>query len=525
MIQIYGINAQVVVKPALIKVNEKLKYIKIDYNTQAPKMSLFITFALNINTMKKIFILSLFIALLIKGYSQNTGSVDFNEWFTNQTMRVDYFHSGTADEEHFSIDRILNDGSWAGSKIHLLDPLQYGLYFFEVTDLQTGTALYSRGFASIFGEWQTIPEAAEQWGTFHESIRFPWPLKSVKLILKKRNAENTFETIWEKEIDPSSRIVNPAVNETNYKIFTVLNNIDPTQTVDIVVLGDGYTDSEMDKFHADATRLTNALFDVEPFKSYKHKFSVRCVDTPSPVMGVNRPHPGVFKRTPLSVSYSAFDSERYALAYDNRTIRDVAAAVPYEFMFILINEKTYGGGGIYNLYSTVAVDNTFSAYIFVHEFGHHFAALADEYYTSDVSYQPAEITVEPWEANITALLNKDSLKWKEMVDPSTPLPTPWEKEKYDAFSYEIQNERRALRAAKVPESEVEALFEREKKESEAILDHMKYTGKVGAFEGAGYLQYGYYRPYADCIMFTRNKQQFCPVCQRAIERVIAQYID
>ncbi|MCB0806109.1 MAG: peptidase M64, partial [Bacteroidales bacterium] len=215
----------------------------------------------------------------------------------------------------------------------------------------------------------------ENWGTFHESVRFPWPLKPVKLTLKKRNDQNNFETIWETEIDPASRMVNPAEYESGLKTYTVLSNGNPNQKVDIVILGDGYLDDEINKFHADANHMADALFEVEPFKSHKSDFNIRCVDTPSPVSGVNRPHPGIFKRTPLSVSYSAFDSERYALAYDNRTIRDVASAVPYEFMFILINEETYGGGGIYNLYSTVAVDNTFSEYIFVHEFGHHFAAL------------------------------------------------------------------------------------------------------------------------------------------------------
>jgi hypothetical protein len=192
-------------------------------------------------------------------------------------------------------------------------------------------------------------------------------------------------------------------------------------------------------------------------------------------------------------------------------------------MFILINEETYGGGGIYRLYSTVAVDNKFSEYIFVHEFGHHFAGLADEYYTSSVSYDVGKITVEPYEPNITALLDKNNLKWNSLVEKDIPIPTPWEKEKYDAFSYEIQKERKELRAAKVPEVEVEALFERERKESSAILDNMKYSGKVGAFEGGGYKQYGIYRPYADCIMFTRNKQEFCPVCRKAISDVIDQY--
>jgi len=437
---------------------------------------------------------------------------------------MDYFHSGDANEEHFSVDRILNDGAWAGSKTKVLDDLKLGLYFFEVIDKSSGKLLYSRGFASIFGEWQTIPEAQEKWGTFHESIRFPWPINPVNIVMKKRNSKNVFEKIWETEIDPGARWVNPSGPVSSYKSFKVLNNGAPNSKVDIVILGDGYTADEMEKFKEDVKRLTTELFEVEPFKSRKRDFNIMAVETPSTVSGVNRPHPGIFKRTPLSVSYSSFDSERYALAYDNRTIREAAGHVPYEFMFILVNEETYGGGGIYNLYSTVAVDNKFSDYIFVHEFGHSFAALADEYYTSSVSYDMGEITVEPWESNITALLNKDNLKWKKMHDTSTPLPTPWDKEKYDKFSYDIQKERKALRAKKVPEAEVEALFEREKKESAAILDNMQYTGKVGAFEGGGYMQHGLYRPYADCIMFTRNKQQFCPVCQDAISQVIEQYV-
>jgi hypothetical protein len=472
--------------------------------------------------MKKLSVIILVvISISIKVQSQD--NVPFEVFFENKTMRVDYFHSGMADEEHFAVDRILNDGDWSGSKTILLDNLNRGLYFFEVLDSESDELLYSRGFSSIFGEWQTIPEAEKQWGTFHESIRFPWPLKSVNVIMKKRDAKNEFTQIWELKIDPASRIVNPAELIQIYKTFDYMVNGPAEEKVDIVILGDGYTKEEMEKFYSDVERLAGELFEVEPFKSRRTDFNVRAVQTSSTVSGVNRPHPGIFKRTPLSVSYSAFDSERYALAYDNRTIRDVAATVPYEFMFILINEETYGGGGIYRLYSTVAVDNKFSEYIFVHEFGHHFAGLADEYYTSSVSYDVGKITVEPYEPNITALLDKNNLKWNSLVEKDIPIPTPWEKEKYDAFSYEIQKERKELRAAKVPEVEVEALFERERKESSAILDNMKYSGKVGAFEGGGYKQYGIYRPYADCIMFTRNKQEFCPVCRKAISDVIDQY--
>ena len=473
--------------------------------------------------MKKLFPFFLLLLVASATYSQPQPVSAYGSYFEDNTMRVDYFHTGNAGEEHFSVDRIINDGHWAGSKSVLLDDLNRGLYFFEITDQQSGRPIYSRGFASIFGEWQTIGEAKENWGTFHESVRFPWPIAPVNLTIKKRNDKNEFVDIWSTEIDPASRKVNPAEYESPYKSWNYIENGNPNNHVDIVILGDGYSTKEMGKFRSDVERLTDELFKVEPYKSRKSDFNVWAVETPATQSGVNKPHPGVFKRTPLSMSYSAFDSERYALAYDNRTIRDVASTVPYDYMFILINEKTYGGGGIYNLYSTVAVDNKFSDYVFVHEFGHSFAALADEYYTSDVSCETPEITMEPWEPNVTALLDKENLKWGELVKPGTPIPTPWNKEEFDNFSYEIQIERRALRAAKVPEKKVEALFTTEKKELINMIDDMEYKNTVGAFEGGNYMQYGIYRSAIDCIMFTRNRQVFCPACRKAISEVIDQY--
>jgi hypothetical protein len=471
--------------------------------------------------MKTFSILFLALGISILLQAQRVANVDYDKYFTTVTMRVDYFHTGTATEEHFSLDRVLNDGAWPGSRLVMIDELNRGLYFYKITDTLTNTLLYSRGFASVFGEWQTIGDPA--WGTFHESVRFPWPKLPVRLTIEKRDAKNNFAEVWSIVIDPKARIVNPAVLQSTYKSFSYVDNGKADTHVDIVILGDGYSAAEMDKFHKDVAALTDELFTVEPFKSRKADFNVRAVETPSATSGVNKPHPGVFNRTPLSMSYGAFDSERYALSYDNRTIRDVAASVPYDHMFILINERTYGGGGIYNLYSTVAADNKFSRYIFVHEFGHSFAALADEYYTSDVSYQTPEVTIEPWEPNVTALFDPANLKWKELVKPGTPIPTPWGKTEFDNFSYGIQNERRALRAANVPETEMEALFEREKNTSLEMFSKNKYKDATGAFEGGNYMQFGIYRSALDCIMFTRNRQEFCPACTKAISEVIDMY--
>jgi hypothetical protein len=451
------------------------------------------------------------------------GDVRYEDYFAANTLRLDYYHSGNSKEEYFAYDQVVSDGKWPGSKTQLIDRLELGLYIFRVIDKNSGQLLYSRGFASIFGEWQTTPEADSVWGTFSESLRFPWPLKPVILLLEKRNAENKFEPIWSQEIDPSSRQVTNAEFSSVYRTDIIFEHGDPAQKVDLVILGDGYTAAEMSKFRADATRLTNALFSAEPFKSRKTDFNVRAVETPSLVSGVCKPHHNEYKRTPLSVHYSSFDSERYALSYDNHTIRNVASVVPYDFTIILVNEQTYGGGGIYNLYTTVSADNKFADYIMIHELGHHVAALADEYYTSSVAYEVPEIKIEPWETNITALFDKKNLKWKDLVEEGIPVPTPWNKDAFDKFGYEIQKERDSIRNAMLPESVMENLFVRQLSGEDAFFAKEQYKDKVGAFEGAGYTPKGLYRSQLDCIMYTRHIQ-FCKVCQRSLVNVFDQYV-
>jgi hypothetical protein len=451
------------------------------------------------------------------------GNVNFGKYFKDRTMRVDYFHSGTAAEEHFATDRVVSDGIWSGSKSSLIDELKLGLYFFEVMDKESKVLLYSRGFASVFGEWQTIPEASEKWGTFHESLRFPWPLKPVTVILMKRDSLNNFRQIWNTDIDPSSRQVNPADITPSHKVDIIAENGPPDKKVDLVILGDGYSAAEMVKFRNDATRLSGYLMNAEPFRSHATDFNIRAVETPSGTSGVNKPHHGVFRRTPLTVHYSSFDSERYALTFDNRTVRDIASEVPYDLMVIMMNERTYGGGGIYNLYTTVSADNKFAEYIMIHEMGHHIAALADEYYTSSVSYEVPEVKTEPWETNITAMFDKNNIKWKDLVEEGTPLPTPWGKEGFDKAGYAIQKERDSLRAAMIPESVMEDLFTRQMNQENEAFAKEKYRDRVGAFEGAGYIARGLYRPQIDCIMYTRHLE-FCKVCKRSIENVINQDI-
>lgn len=453
-------------------------------------------------------------------------SLDFDRYFTASTMRVDYYHTGDATTEIVGLDRIVSDGVWAGSRTRLLDPLDLGKYRFEVRDRESGDVLYSRGFSSLYGEWETTSEAQETYRTFHESVRFPWPRRPVEMVLLKRQEEDEFVEIAAFHIDPDARYVNPEPLPPLGRVWTLIENGPPAEKVDLVLLGDGYTEEELEKFHSDAKRLVDVLFSTEPFLSRRSAFNVRAIDHPAERSGVSRPHSGRFRRNPVGTQYGIFDSERYMLTYDNRTLRDVLSAAPYDFFAILVNERQYGGGGIYNFQMASAVDSDFSDYVFVHELGHHFAGLADEYYTSDVAYETGgDAHPEPWGPNITALHDPDDLKWGDLVESGTPIPTPWDKTAYEAHAREIRERRSELIERRAPEAAFDSLFHRQREAETELLSAMDYAGVVGAFEGAMYEASGLYRPEIDCIMFTRNDVGFCRVCRRAIGRVIDLYAD
>jgi hypothetical protein len=446
----------------------------------------------------------------------------FDALFLDKTMRVDVFHTGSAGQEIVALDRVVSDGPWPGSRTRLVDDTNLGPYLFEVIDRRTNRVIYSRGFASIYGEWEMTAEARNRIArTFHESLRFPWPTSPVQVTLKKRDTATGFREVWSTAIDPDSRFVNRADLKPEGRPWTVFENGPPSQKVDLLIVGEGYTERELPKFHADVKRLVAAMFALEPYRGRRADFNVRAIDLPSSDSGVNRPRTADFRRTPLSSEYNIFDSERYMLVVDNRRLRDVASAAPYDALEVLVNEKHYGGGGIFGAQATAAVDTKFADYIFIHEFGHHFAALGDEYYTSDVAYETGGTGhPEPWEPNLTAMHDPARLKWRDLIEPATPLPTPWEKDAFEQKSREFQKRRADIRARNAPESEMDQLFLEEQAWETKLLGSMKYSGKVGAFEGAGYEAKGLYRPEADCIMFTRDAVGFCRVCRRAIERII-----
>ena len=372
-----------------------------------------------------------------------------------RTMRVDYFHSGGPEGERVSLDRVADDGPWPGSRTALLDDTALGKYFFEVTDLASARALYSRGFASIYGEWETTADVRATQRTFHESLRFPWPAAPVRIVLRKRDADNVFRDFWTTDVDPRTVPMNSPRQAG--RISSLFENGPPGRKVDVVIISEGYNRDQLSQFRESAAALVDSLFALEPFRTRRSDFNVRLLELPGPVTGVE---------------FNVFGIQRYAVSYDNLSLRDLAASAPYDVMIILMNETRYGGGGIFNLQSTVAAGNASAEYVFVHEFAHNFAGLADEY-VGNVTYEAGSGKVEPWEPNLTALLDRSMLKWRDLVEPGTPIPTP-----------------------------------------------LTYAGKVGAFEGGGYVARGIYRPEAMCIMGSRTPVPFCRVCRRAIDRVI-----
>ncbi|MFY2556845.1 IgA Peptidase M64 [Corallococcus terminator] len=441
-----------------------------------------------------------------------------------RTLRVDYFHTGNATEERFSLDRVvLEPLPWPGHAARAVDDTNLGKYLFEVRDRDTNQVLFSRGFASIYGEWELTTEAKNQHRTFHESLRFPTPERPVQVLLKKRDTQNAFREVWSLIVDPKDMFVDPSSPPAPGPLLKLLENGPPEQKVDLLILGDGYTEAERPKFEKDARRMVDILFTFSPFKERKADFNVWGLMPAAAQSGISRPSTGIHRRSPVGTTYDAFGSERYILTFDNKAFRELSAFAPYEFVEILSNGNTYGGGGILGLYGTVAADSLWAPYVFVHEFGHHFAGLADEYYTSESVYVSSADRLEPWEKNVTALKDPEQLKWKHLVTPGTPIPTPWGKEAYETHSNDVQKRRRQVRAQRKPESEMDSLFVAQRDWEEKFLSSQKYSNKVGAFEGANYEARGYYRPQLDCVMFTRDRVPFCAVCQDAISQVIDLY--
>ncbi len=488
--------------------------------------------------MRKVifFILLFLIPCLI--FSQQT--INFDDYFVDKTMRIDYFHVGDARTEFITIDQIYQQGIWAGNPKNLIDPFNNGKYEVKIYDIASNKLIYSKGVATYFGEYTTTDPAIQGIKrTYHETVLIPYPQKPILFVLESRNKKNILESIFSVEIDPGDYHIIKENPNSGDQVYEALKNGDPHSKVDLTWIAEGYTSEELDKFKKDVDRFMKALFEVEPYNKHKSKFNICGVFRPSVDSGVDQPRKGIFKNTVVNSSFNALDLDRYLLTEDNKTMRDIASTVPYDAVVILVNNERYGGGGIYNFYAVSTVDNKLSENVFIHEFGHSFAGLADEYYASQVSYNEFYPEgVEPTEPNITALLDPENLKWKELLSAGIKIPTDWGKETIEALQAERQKNRKEMReqvaqleksgASKSKIEKVKAEFNKTSDEINKNIDQVKekysyLNDKVGAFEGAGYSAKGLYRPMMNCLMFSNREKKFCKVCQRAIEQMIEFY--
>ena len=403
--------------------------------------------------------------------------VNFNDYFLDKTLRFDYYHTGNKDNDFYSFDEMIEEPYWGGSKVNLIDTFDFGVFKFFVYDSRTNKLIYSRGYATLFHEWQTTDEALITTKSFSETVVFPYPKDKVRLEFFSRDVKNKLVKKFEYEVDPANYFIKKE-RRLEYPDFMVFNSGDPALKVDIVIIPEGYTSEQMDLFKEDCKKFGTYLFNSSPFKENKNAFNIWGVEAPSIESGTDVPAENIWKKTILNTAFYTFNLDRYCMTSDNKSVRDVAANAPYDQIYILVNSSRYGGGSIYNHYSVCVNKSPFEEYVFIHEFGHGFGFLADEYYDSNVAYNDFyKLDVEPLERNITTLVGFDS-KWKSMVKEHVPLPTPNTK---------------------------------------------KYKDIVGVFEGGGYVSKKIYRPELDCTMKSLSVNNFCEVCKLTLQDMINFY--
>ena len=425
--------------------------------------------------MKRLFLIQfLLVALCMSNHAQ-----EFTAFFEEKSLRMDCLFTGDATTQEISLDKLSSWEGWAGRKHRLGELPLEGNGQVEVSDEATGQIIYRTSFSSLFSEWLSTDEAQTTRRSFEATFLVPYPKQPVKVKVSLLNARHEVMSAMTHRVDPKDILIH-AMGQRITPHKYLLKSGNPDRCVDVAICAEGYTADEMELFYKDAQVACDALFDHEPFKSMKSRFNVVAVASPSLDSGVSVPRLGEWKQTAFGSHFSTFYSDRYLTTLQVKSIHDALAGIDYEHIIILANTDEYGGGGIYNSYTLTTAHHPMFHPVVVHEFGHSFGGLADEYfYDNDVMTDTYPLDIEPWEQNITTQVNFDS-KWKDILPKGTPNPTPVnQKEKYP----------------------------------------------VGVFEGGGYSAKGIYRPAYNCRMRTNENPEFCPVCQRALRRLIEFYTE
>ena len=402
-----------------------------------------------------------------------SSQINYNDYFTNQTLRLNYIIAGNKDSCNIFFNSFKSNNQWGGRTKNLDSTLNYGDFLLEVYNLNTKKKIYSIQYNTLFQEWQTTEQAKTENHAYRETVIMPLPKEKAIITISKRDKNNNYVKKFETIFNPESYFTNTETQH-NFPIEKILTNGKPSEKIDIVFLPEGYTQEEMQQFKQSAQQFTQKLFSTEPYKSLKHKFNISAILAPSPESGVDIPGENVWKKTLMNFSYYTFDMDRYLTSEDHWAICDLASAVPYDQIIVLCNSQKYGGGGIYNFYSVFSAGNKYSLEVMLHEFGHGFAGLGDEY-EGNTTYQDFfSDKIEPVKPNLTTLTNF-SQKWERHVSKSTPIPTP------KAYGTEQT---------------------------------------IGAFEGGGYCQKGIYRPQKHCMMHDLETKTYCKICLNTIIETI-----
>lgn len=423
--------------------------------------------------MKNIFVLLLLI-ISQEGNSQDS----FSKYFNAKELRIDFMFSGNFEKTLVYPAAMKEQPFWGGPAKLPSGSDVPGNFRYELFDETTGKLIYVRGFSTLFQEWQTTAEARTTERSFYEVATMPYPLNKCRFVISKREKDGSFSKIYETALDPADYFI---TREKTLPVRTsrIFGSGDPATSVDLAFIAEGYTAEEMEKFRNDVRTMADALFAEDPYKEYREKFNIWAVEAVSPDSGTDIPGEHIYANTALNSTFYTFNLDRYLTTTDIKSVNDYAASVPRDNIIVLINSNRYGGGGVYNYYSGTTVDHALSKIVFIHEFGHGFAGLADEYYSSTVAYDEFyPLNVEPWEPNITTMVNFD-IKWKKMIEPGTPVPTPAED---------------------------------------------KYANVRGLFEGGGYSAKGIFRPELDCRMKSNGPKGYCSVCREAVKKTIEYYI-
>ena len=404
----------------------------------------------------------------------------FADHFADKTLRVDYIFNGNASEQSICLDGLSSLPAWAGRKHHLAElPLQ-GNGQIVMRNAASGKTIYTTSFSSLFQEWLETDEDRDVTKGFENTFLLPYPLQPVEIEITLLDPRRNVRASMKHIVHPNDVLIEQKGNSHITPHKYLLHNDSPEKCIDVAILAEGYTLQEIQTFYEDADIACKSIFDHEPFKSMKKRFNVVAVASPSTDSGVSVPRLNEWKHTAFGSHFSTFYSDRYLTTSRVKAIHDALAGIPYEHIIILANTEEYGGGGIYNSYTLTTAHHPMFRPVVVHEFGHSFGGLADEYfYDNDVMTDTYPLDIEPWEQNISTQVDF-AAKWKDMLSENTPVPTP----------------------AEVSEN---------------------YP--TGVYEGGGYSAKGIFRPAENCRMRTNEYPAFCPVCQRALRRIIEFYTE